>query len=189
MHPNNINIQKRLSEIDQITQKFQETFGDLTDAQLNIKPNQNTWSIAQNIDHFITINSSYFPILKEVRNVNYKPPFIAKIGFIPKMLGNAMLKSVQPQNKKKIKTFEIWEPHKGKNITHIINTFNLHQDELKQEIKDSENILKSVISSLANKNIVYTVEKAFEILIAHEKRHLQQAKKVNDKILQTTSEI
>lgn len=155
----------------------------MTDAQLNIKPNQNTWSIAQNIDHLVTINSSYFPILKEIRNGNYKPPFIAKIGIIPKMLGNTMLKSVQPQNKKKIKTFEIWEPHKGKNITHILNTFTLHQDELKQEIKDSENILESVISSPANRNIVYTVEKAFEILIAHEKRHLLQAIRVKETIL------
>lgn len=177
------NIKKHLSEIDQITQKFQQTFGDLTDIQLNINPDQNTWSIAQNIDHLITINSSYFPILKEIRNGNYKPPFIAKIGFIPRMLGNAMLKSVQPQNKMKIKTFEIWEPNKGKKITHILNTFNLHQDELKQEIKDSENILKSVISSPANKNIVYTVGKSFDILIAHEKRHLQQAIRVKETIL------
>lgn len=162
---------------------FQKAFGHLNDTQLNIKPDQNTWSIAQNIDHLITINSSYFPTLREVRNGNYKPPFIAKIGFIPKMLGNAMLKSVQPQNKKKIKTFEIWEPNKGKKITHILNTFTLHQDELKQEIKDSENILESVISSPANRNIVYTVEKAFEILIAHEKRHLLQAIRVKETIL------
>lgn len=93
------------------------------------------------------------------------------------------MNSVRPDTKRKIKTFQIWEPVQDKKILKILNTFEIHQEELKQEIKNSENVLESVISAPANKNIVYTIEKAFEILITHEKRHLQQANRMKAAIL------
>jgi len=46
--------------IDDITQKFIESFGELSSEQMNWKPDPNTWSIAQNIDHLIVINTYYF---------------------------------------------------------------------------------------------------------------------------------
>jgi hypothetical protein len=36
----------------------------------------------------------------------------------------------------------------------------------------------TVISSPANKYIVYKLETAFDIIVAHEERHLEQAKEV-----------
>ncbi len=35
-------------------------------------------------------------------------------------------------------------------------------------------------TSPANPNIVYTLEKAFEIIVMHEIRHLEQAKRVKE---------
>jgi hypothetical protein len=34
---------------------------------------------------------------------------------------------------------------------------------------------RTVISSPANRNILYTVDKAFDIILAHERRHFNQA--------------
>jgi hypothetical protein len=36
----------------------------------------------------------------------------------------------------------------------------------------------TVIASPANKNIVYKLETAFDIIVSHEQRHLEQAKEV-----------
>jgi hypothetical protein len=36
----------------------------------------------------------------------------------------------------------------------------------------------TIISSPANKNIEYKLETAFDIIVAHEKRHLEQAREV-----------
>jgi hypothetical protein len=43
-------------QIDSITSDFKHSFGTLTIKELNWKPNQNTWSIGQNLDHLIVIN-------------------------------------------------------------------------------------------------------------------------------------
>lgn len=36
----------------------------------------------------------------------------------------------------------------------------------------------AIISSPANRNIVYTLETAFDIIVAHEQRHLEQAREI-----------
>ena len=169
-----------INRIDRTTDEFQNLFGSLTNEELNWKPNPEAWSIAQNIDHLIIINQSYFPPLSDMRSGNYKLPFIASIGFLVSFFGKTILASVKPDRKKKIKTFPIWEPTTGNISNGILEKFSNHQTELKREIEASEELVKkkAIIASPANKNIVYKLETAFEIIVTHEQRHLEQSKEV-----------
>lgn len=168
------------NKIDQITNDFKEKFGKLSAEQLNWKPNAQTWSIAQNIDHLIVINESYYPVIKSVREGTYKVPFMGKIGFMVNSMGKMILNAVEPTRKKKIKTFSIWEPSVSSISPDILARFEKHQEELKKMISDSKDLVEKgvVISSPANKNIVYKLGTAFDIIVTHEQRHLQQAKEV-----------
>ena len=74
-------MNKWVETIDKTTQDFQESFGELTSEQLNWKPNSETWSIAQNIDHLTVINKTYFPVINSIRKGTYKTPILAKLGF------------------------------------------------------------------------------------------------------------
>jgi len=100
-------------QIDKITKDFKQSFGTLTITELNWKPNQNTWSIGQNLDHLIVINGTYHPIIKSVRAGTYRLPFLAKFEFMVSFLGRTVLKAVQPDRKKRMKTFPVWEPTKS----------------------------------------------------------------------------
>jgi hypothetical protein len=167
-------------KIDETTNAFKKSFGMLTVEQLNFKPNPETWSIAQNIDHLIVINETYYPVIKSLREGSYKLPFMAKLGFMVNFLGNMILGSVQPDRKRKMKTFPIWEPAKSEISADILTRFEKHQTELKNMISGCEDLLQqgTIISSPANKNIVYKLETAFDIITTHEQRHLEQAKEV-----------
>ncbi len=167
-------------QIEQNTQNFVETFGKLTAEQLNWKPNAQTWSIAQNIDHLIVINSTYFPVIESIRKGTYKTPFLAKLGFVVSFFGKMILKAVQPDRKKKMKTFPIWEPSKSEIPIGILDRFKDHQSELKKLIENSKDLVEkgTIISSPANKNIVYKLEKAFEIIVTHEERHFEQSREI-----------
>lgn len=175
-----MNTEKWTNQIDIITNSFKKEFGNLTTEQLNWKPGQQSWSIAQNIDHLIIINESYYPIIGKIRKNKYNIPWLGKIGFIPDFFGKFILKSVQPDRKKKMKTFPIWEPVKGIINTNIIDKFEKHQSELKRLITDCHDLLNkdTVISSPANRNIVYKLASGFDIIVAHEKRHFEQAQEV-----------
>ena len=166
--------------LDNITKQSQTEFGGLTTEQLNWKPNSGTWSIAQNIDHLIVVNETYYPVLTSLKDETYKTPFIAKIGFIVSFLGKTVLKAVQPDRRKKMKTFPIWEPSESKVGDDILKRFEVHQNELKQKIENAKELVERgiVISSPANRNIVYKLETAFDIIVSHEQRHFEQAKEI-----------
>ena len=167
-------------QIDEITNSFYYEFGELTVEQLNWKPTEHVWSIAQNIEHLIVLNETYYPTIKSIRGGYYKISFLAKSSFIVNFLGKIVLKAVQPHRRKKMKTFPIWEPSRSEITADILERFANHQSELKELIKNSEDLLamETIISSPANKNIVYKLETAFDIIVTHEQRHFEQAKEV-----------
>jgi acyl carrier protein len=175
--------------LDDITRQSLSEFGTLTNEQMNWKPNSDTWSIAQNLDHLIVVNETYYPVLVSLKEGTYKTPFIANIGFIVSFLGKMVLKAVQPDRQKKMKTFPIWEPNTSKISDDILKRFEIHQNVLKQKIEEAKVFAEkgSIISSPANKNIVYKLETAFDIIISHEQRHLEQAKEISELIKTNTS--
>jgi hypothetical protein len=168
------------NRIDKTTGAFKASFGGLSSGQLNWKPNAQTWSIAQNIDHLIVINETYYPVIGELKKGTYKKPFMGNLGFMVNFLGKTILDAVNPDRKKKMKTLPIWEPSKSEIGADILSRFEKHQEELKNMIEGCKELLDQgiVISSPANKNIVYKLQAAFDIIVTHEQRHLEQAKEV-----------
>ena len=79
-----------------------------------------------------------------------------------------------------MKTFAIWEPEKNRISGDILKRFEAHQEELKKVVRESQDLIDQgvVISSPANKNIVYKLSTAFDLIVAHEQRHFNQAKEV-----------
>ncbi len=170
-------IQSFQSQIASQTEAFIQAFGALTPEQLNWKPKANDWSVGQVIDHIIVVNTSYFHIPEQIRAGTYKYPFVAKLGFFPKMMGNMIYKSVLPETKRKQATLNIWEPAQSDISPDILQQFEVHQHEFSQFIADNQDFVEkgTLVCSPANKLIVYSWERAFEIMLAHEERHFQQA--------------
>jgi hypothetical protein len=172
-------IQQLIQELDSITKEVQDSFGKKNHDELNWKSNPDRWSIAQNLDHLICINETYFPIFDALKNGIYSPPFLGKIRFITSFFGNMIYKMSSPEHTKPIKTMSIWEPSKSE-IHDVIQAFVQHQEQLKKNISGLEGCITSgsVIASPANPMIVYTLEQALNIIVVHEKRHILQARKV-----------
>jgi hypothetical protein len=166
-------------ELDQISQEVKKNFKGLDKEILNHKPDDNTWSIAENLEHIIKVNSSYFPIFKKLKEGTFKAAFISKIRFFTNLFGNMIYKSVSDGGKKKIRTFALWEPKMVGEIDEIVEKFLLHQEELKGWVKEMEPFIEKaeIIHSPANPLIVYSLPRALDIIVAHEKRHLDQARR------------
>jgi hypothetical protein len=172
-------IQQLIQQLDAITKEMQDSFGKKNHEELNWKSNPDRWSIAQNLDHLIRINETYFPIFEALKNGTYSPPFLGKFRFITSFFGNMIYKMSLPEHTKPIKTMSIWEPSKSE-IHDVIQAFVQHQEQLKKNISGLEGCIASgsVIASPANPMIVYTLEQALNIIVVHEKRHILQARKV-----------
>ncbi len=175
-----MDTRKWTNQLDRNTEAFVQEFGNLSAEQLNWKPAAQTWSIAQNIDHLITTNATYFPIVKQLQSGQYSVPWIGKFNWITNFFGNFILKGVSPDRRNKIKTFPIWEPTSSDHDADILEQFKTHQEELKKMIESAQDLLNkgAVLSSPANQMIVYKLATAFDIIVTHEQRHLEQAKEV-----------
>lgn len=159
---------------------FESAFGSLSAEQLNRRPNASAWSIGQVIDHIIQVNESYYPIIEALRSGTYRTPWTAKLPFLVNWFGKFILNGVEPKRKKKIKTFPVWEPVQSDVRADIVQHFAQHQLKLKKLMTDCGDLVQrgTVISSPANPFIVYKIGRAFDIIVAHEERHLNQAKEI-----------
>ena len=171
-------IEKWIDSINNITKEAIEEFITLSVEKMHHKPNAETWSIAENFEHLITINQTYFPIFKKLKHGSFQGAFISKFPYFSNLFGNLIYKSVSDGGKKKAKTFPLWEPKVTKGDATVLERFQNHQEDLKNWIIELEPFLekKTIIHSPANKLIVYSLEKAIDIIVAHEQRHLDQAK-------------
>jgi len=159
-------------------------FGTLTTEQLNWKPDTETWSIAQNIEHIIMMNESYFNKIDEIKNGTGKTPFLTRFDFIVNFMGNAIAKYGQPDRKKRTETFELWNPANRDFSPSILIDFEDHQNEFKRQVKQSGSLVKKgvIIPSPATKLLFYKLDKALDFMVGHEERHFYQAKEVFDQL-------
>lgn len=170
-------ILSRKNELKRITGLFKEKFGSLSESQINLKSNSNSWSIGQIIEHIIKTNETYYPILEQLENGTYKVPTIGKLKFITNFFGKLIHNTVEPLRKRKVKTFPIWQPSLSNIGIDIFKKFEKHQLEMESFLERCEKFIAkgAVISSPANRIIVYKLDKAIDIIIAHEQRHYNQA--------------
>ena len=107
--------------------------------------------------------------------------WLGKLDFMVRFFGDFILKSVNPDRKSRMRTLPIWEPTQSNVDANIISKFAAQQSLLKENIQSCSALLNQgvVISSPANRIIVYKLDRAFEIIITHERRHLEQARELN----------
>ncbi len=167
---------------ESVTLKVQESFSHLSEKQLNWKPKPHEWSIAQCIDHVMTINKLYLPQLIEIGDKIYTPRFWHKIPFIDQLWGNLIRKSVDPSNTKKSKTPTLFNPAISDSRTSILKEFQKHQKELLTVLDRTAGLdhQKIKVSSPASSLVTLSLENCWKILALHEERHFNQAKKIMD---------
>lgn len=173
-----------LEEIDELSHLYADRFGDLGPEQLNWKPSGDVWSVGQVLDHVIRTNESYYAVVEEAREPGYRPPVHGRIRLLARFLGGAVLKGVRPEAQRKVKTFDVWEPTNSDVPADIVERFVRHHDELGEVVRGAADLVDRgvVIPSPASRLVVYELGTAFDILLAHERRHLAQAECVLERL-------
>lgn len=172
-----------VDQLATITKKFTDTFGDLTETELNWKPADNKWSIAQNIQHIMLLNRSYFEKFDAIKQGNNKLPFISRLNFFVKRSGSIIKPYTDPARKTTGKTFDIWAPENTQFPKSIIADFDVHQQLFAKYLEELEVFFnrKTRIAYPGKLPLVFDLETACQLLVTHEERHFNQAKEVLDK--------
>lgn len=170
-----------LSELKNITQEnlqFAETLLLKTDAELNFKISEESWSVLECLEHLNRYGNFYIPeITNRISNSNFPP----KTEFSSGILGNYFAKSMLPKEKlNKMKAFKNMNPIHSKLDKNVVKEFINQQNQLQNllEKSGSINLEKTKTSISISKFIKLKLGDTFRFVIYHNLRHIEQAKRV-----------
>lgn len=170
-----------VNELEQVAVGVQATFGSLSGPQLNWKPAPRNWSVAQCLDHLITINRLYFPLLESLQAGAAKPTAWERFSPFSGLLGRMLITTLSPDNPKKTKTSPKAEPSASDIGEAIVEHFAQHQAELIGHIRalpPDIDRTKTIVTSPLLSWVTYSLDDCLTILTVHEQRHVQQARRV-----------
>ncbi|MCE1188571.1 MAG: DinB family protein [Ignavibacteria bacterium] len=146
--------------------------------QINWKPDSKHWSVAECLDHLLTSNTLYFPIIeKAFYTLKAKPEFQDQgEPFQYTLTGNMMIKMVRPDNKKKVQAPAQFLPSQPQYDLKIVQNFLNHHQKLLSFIEQYKgmNLNKVKVFSPVNRIFKFNVGDCFAMMIYHEERHVQQ---------------
>ena len=173
-------IKAVVDELEQVAADARDTFGTLSAEQLNWKPSEPEWSIAQCFEHLIVTNGLYFPNIQKVIDGKHRNNAFSKIPFGTDLIAFAMKNSLDPKQSRKMKTFKIFQPSESSVSATIIEDFAANQRELSDLAFAARSFdvngirIAEPLSTALNLRLI----DAFEILSMHCRRHFDQAKRV-----------
>ncbi|REJ79467.1 MAG: DinB family protein [Acidobacteria bacterium] len=172
--------QKLIERACEVTNDVREAFGHLSGEQLNWKPDPDSWSIAQCIDHLVTTNGEYFTKIEEAVGDDLRPNLWSRIPFWSGLVGYMIKRAVNPESTRKVKTFGVFQPAKSDVPDTIVEDFAESQEKLLSLIRQTDHLNRKKITlfSPVSDKAPLKLSTAFEVLVIHERRHFNQAVRV-----------
>ena len=173
-------VDSLINDVRTIGDDARGSFGKLSAEQLNWKPAADRWSVAQCLDHLLTSNNGYFPIIESVRSGQRKTSFLERLPVLPGLAGGLLIKSLDPASGRKIKAPKKFEPAQSDISPGVVDDFVDQQSKVIDAMNATRHLdlEKIVITSPALSIVTYSLMDGFRIIVVHEQRHLQQAKRV-----------
>lgn len=167
-----------ISELDRVSKDVRNSFGDLTNEQINWKPAAESWSVGQCLDHLIRSNEGFFPELDGLATGTRKNTLWQSWSPLSGIAG-AFLVSTLKKDNQKTKTSQRMTPPSDIQGD-IVERFAEHQDQLIEKLRATSDAdwHKVVFTSPFVKIMTYRMDVGLQAVIEHEKRHFRQAKRV-----------
>jgi hypothetical protein len=174
-------------EIDAFRTQFEQISGaadalvaPLSDAQFTWQPRPESWSVAQCVDHLNSTAREYLPMLDEgiadaIRRGLYNPgPYRYN------WIGRVMTWVVDPDTRIRARAPKAFQPPVGRPRHDVMAAFRAYQVQYIDRLRQANglDLARARVSSPAARWIRMPLGSGFAMTIAHERRHLQQARRV-----------
>ena len=169
-----------VAELGEIAEEARREFGRLSAAQLNWKPSAAEWSVGQCFEHLIKANGGYFPVLGRIARGERRASGWEKWSPLSGLFGRVIERALNKEDGWKVKAPAKFLPAASEVEPGIIERFAGHQRELAEMMGAVAHldVRRTVITSPFSGFVTYNLLDAFRIVVAHERRHFRQARRV-----------
>ena len=178
-------------EVEAFRQQFQAIAAQadaltspLSDQQFAWQPAPDSWSVAQCLDHLNATARSYLPVMDEgiadaIRRGLYNPgPFTYN------WLGRYSVWVMEPPSRFRATAPKPFQPAPSRPRHDIMAAFRAYQVQYVDRLRQASglDLARARVASPAARWLRLPLGSAFALMLAHERRHLEQARRVIERI-------
>ena len=165
--------------LDDIARDARDTFGDLNVRQLNWRPDATRWSVGQCFQHLVTANDLMITSARDALEHPRRSVW-QRVPLVPGAFGWVMIRSQAPGAAGKYtapaKARPTTSDVPGDILPRFIDQHGAAAEWLRK--LDEREIARTVMVSPFVRVITYSVLDGFRLLVAHDRRHFEQARRV-----------
>jgi hypothetical protein len=171
-----------LAEAEAVARDTRAAFAGLTPGQLNWKPHPERWSVGQCYEHLMKTNGPYIPIFEGLLKGEHRDTLWQRVPLLPGILGPLVIKAVSPQSTGKVKARGNFNPASSAVDARTVELFLDQQQRLAGLMRAAGklDLGRIIITSPVAGFVTYSALNAVRIVVAHERRHFLQAKRVTE---------
>lgn len=173
-------LKKRIIEAEHQTQQATNLASALTDRQFRWREADDTWSVGQCLVHLATATEMFLERADAAVAEARAKGWTGSGPYRGTLFGRLFLWLIEPPPKLRMTTFENLEPPAGGSRDEVMTAFLSVQDHLVESMRraDGVDLGKARVASPMSELLRWSVGQCFEITLAHNRRHLQQAESV-----------
>ena len=164
----------------EIAREAEATFGALDAWQLNWRPDAARWSVAQCFEHLLTSNRLMLRSADDALNPAHPQSVWQRLPVLPGVMGRIMVRSQAPETTRKFKAPTPARPSSSDIGADVIQRFvEQHRDAVvRVAALDEGRAARTIMSSPYVRIITYSVLDGWRLMVAHDRRHVEQARRV-----------
>ena len=168
------------AELDAIAADAGAAFGRLDARQINWKADASRWSVAQCLEHLLTANRQMVEMADQALDATRGRTLWQRLPIWPGLLGRMLVRTQSPNATRRFKAPGKAQPAASALDTAIVGRFVDQQRELmaKLDASATRDLAGAVMASPFLGIVTYSVLDGWRLIAAHERRHVQQAKRV-----------
>jgi hypothetical protein len=171
-----------VEELGAIAEDARRAFGRLSAAQLNWKPSPERWSVGQCLDHLVKTNECFMPDMGRIAAGTYRTSAWGRVSPLSGLFARLILKALDPEKGRKTKAPKVFVPASSDIPADMVERFARHQKEFAAGVRATAGAdpRRTIVTSPVAAVATYSLLDAYRIVVAHERKHLAQARRVTE---------
>jgi hypothetical protein len=166
--------------LDAVGQEAAVEFGGLAARQLNWRPDDTRWSVAQCFEHMVTANGLLM-MSSEAALTGSEPRTVwQRLPGVPGLLGRMLIRSQAPGGTRRFTAPSKAQPAASDIAADIIPRFVAQHRDVVVRLRalDEPRAARTIMTSPFARVITYSVLDGFRLMLTHDRRHVEQARRV-----------
>ena len=168
------------SGLDNIAREAESTFGDFDARQLNWRPAEARWSVAQCFDHLLTVNRLIFQAAEDALNDAAPRTLWQRLPVLPGVFGRVLIRSQAPNAARKFTAPSSALPATSDIAADVVQRFvEQHRKAVARvQALDERDLARAIMTSPFANVVTYSALDGWRLVLAHDRRHFEQARGV-----------